>query len=222
MKIVPMNFGFVTEGIVRSAMPEAKHFPFLESLDIKTCVILSTEGPSAQFRTWMTENGVQALDLLRGKPTNSIQEPILLEALTILLQGGKGRILITCPMGRYWTGTVVGCYRKITRWSLSSILEEYRRFTGGKGRLENEEFIELFDVENVPGSAWKVSQQAAIDAQVNAATKEAATVRERQLSPQPLNQSTAGPSQTQSFAGPSGNNSGNNSMASPASAKVSK
>jgi hypothetical protein len=32
---------------------------------------------------------------------------------------------------------------------MTSILEEYRRFCGAKGRLDNEEFVELFDVDSV-------------------------------------------------------------------------
>ena len=74
-------------------------------------------------------------------------------------------------MGRHRTGTVVGCYRKLQRWALSSILEEYRRYAGMKVRILNEQvgdispipgrksidgweqFIELFDTDLVPVNA---------------------------------------------------------------------
>ena len=46
-------------------------------------------------------------------------------------------------------GAVVGCLRKIQGWHLSSIFEEYRRFAGSKVRLQNEQFIELFDTDLV-------------------------------------------------------------------------
>ena len=42
-------------------------------------------------------------------------------------------------MGRHRSGTVVGCYRKLQRWALSSILEEYRRYAGMKVRVLNEQ-----------------------------------------------------------------------------------
>jgi len=42
-------------------------------------------------------------------------------------------------------GTVIGCLRKLQRWNLTSIFEEYRRYAGPKVRLLNEQFIELFD-----------------------------------------------------------------------------
>ena len=46
-------------------------------------------------------------------------------------------------------GVVVGCLRKIQQWHLSSIFEEYRRYAGTKVRLQNEQFIELFDTDLV-------------------------------------------------------------------------
>jgi tyrosine-protein phosphatase OCA1 len=39
--------------------------------------------------------------------------------------------------------------RKLQRWALAPIFEEYRRYTGHKVRLQNEQFIELFDVDLV-------------------------------------------------------------------------
>lgn len=46
-------------------------------------------------------------------------------------------------------GTIVGCLRKLQRWNLTSIFEEYRRYAGPKVRLLNEQFIELFDTDLV-------------------------------------------------------------------------
>ena len=36
-------------------------------------------------------------------------------------------------------GTVMGCLRKLQRWSLTAIFEEYRRYAGTKVRLLNEQ-----------------------------------------------------------------------------------
>lgn len=46
-------------------------------------------------------------------------------------------------------GTVVGCLRKLQRWNLASIFDEYRRHAGQKVRIHNEQFIELFDTDLV-------------------------------------------------------------------------
>ena len=44
---------------------------------------------------------------------------------------------------------MIGCLRKLQRWNLSCILEEYRRHAGAKSRRLNEQFVELFDVDLV-------------------------------------------------------------------------
>ena len=68
--------------------------------------------------------------------------------------------LLVCRTGRYVTGVVVGCLRKLQRWSLASIFEEYRRFAvagSGQGQYtymqqQHEQFIELFDCDLVAPS----------------------------------------------------------------------
>lgn len=44
-----------------------------------------------------------------------------------------------CNQGRHRTGTVIGCLRKLQRWNLASIFEEYRRHAGAKVRVLNEQ-----------------------------------------------------------------------------------
>lgn len=52
----------------------------------------------------------------------------------------------------------MGCFRKLQRWSLTSIFEEYRRYAGSKVRILNEQFIELFDTDlvRIPASAKSI------------------------------------------------------------------
>jgi tyrosine-protein phosphatase OCA1 len=66
-------------------------------------------------------------------------EPLIIHALSLLLQPSTFPTLVCCNMGRHRTGTVVGCWRKLQRWALSSILEEYRRYAGMKVRVLNEQ-----------------------------------------------------------------------------------
>lgn len=73
----------------------------------------------------------------------------MLASLRIVLDQSKYPLLVACNLGRHHTGTVVGCMRKLQRWNLTSILEEYRRYAGTKARLLNEQFIEFFDTELV-------------------------------------------------------------------------
>ncbi|KPI87311.1 hypothetical protein ABL78_3594 [Leptomonas seymouri] len=79
----------------------------------------------------------------------TLSEAVVVSILHILLDPQYYPLLITCSKGRYRSGIVCGCLRKLQGWNLVSILEEYRRFAGNKSRADNEEFIELFDEELV-------------------------------------------------------------------------
>ncbi|KAF0539414.1 putative Acetylcholinesterase [Gigaspora margarita] len=61
-------------------------------------------------------------------------------------------ILIHCNKGKHRTGCLVGCLRKLQRWTHTSIFDEYRRFSCPKSRLMDQQFIELFDASQV----WKL------------------------------------------------------------------
>lgn len=56
-------------------------------------------------------------------------------------------MLIHCNKGKHRTGCLIGCLRKLQQWSLTTIFDEYRRFSFPKSRSMDQEFIELF-VEN--------------------------------------------------------------------------
>jgi hypothetical protein len=79
----------------------------------------------------------------------TLSEAVVVGILHIMLDPRYYPLLITCSKGRYRSGIVCGCLRKLQGWNLVSILEEYRRFAGNKSRADNEEFIELFDEELV-------------------------------------------------------------------------
>jgi tyrosine-protein phosphatase OCA1 len=52
-----------------------------------------------------------------------------------------------------WIGTIVGCLRKLQRWSLTAIFEEYRRYAGSKVRVLNEQVIKKISFSESEKSA---------------------------------------------------------------------
>eukprot|EP00842_Homolaphlyctis_polyrhiza_P003798 jgi/Hompol1/4419/HPOL_001740-RA len=54
------------------------------------------------------------------------------------------------PNNQHRTGCLVGCLRKMQHWSMTSIFDEYRRFSHPKSRSMDQQFIELFDTRQVP------------------------------------------------------------------------
>lgn len=81
--------------------------------------------------------------------TRYVYIQVVLNALDCILNVDNYPLHVMCNLGRHRTGTVIGCLRKLQRWNLTSIFEEYRRFAGSKVRLLNEQFIELFDTDLV-------------------------------------------------------------------------
>jgi tyrosine-protein phosphatase SIW14 len=66
---------------------------------------------------------IQLLDV-RNHPSNS---------LSLM------KVLIHCNKGKHRIGCLVGCLRKLERWSLTSIFDEYRRFAGNNVRIADQE-----------------------------------------------------------------------------------
>lgn len=167
--IPPTNFGIVEEDLYRSGMPNELNFPFLERLQLRTIIYLASDEVSDKLLDFIDDQGIELMHLAQDDeiptPWKPISEETVLSAMELLLNTSTYPVFIMCSQGRHRTGTVVGCLRKLQRWSLSSIFEEYHRHADGKGRLVNEQFIELFDTDliNVPPTnvpKWFGSYQA--------------------------------------------------------------
>ena len=78
-----------------------------------------------------------------------ISEQLVLDAFHVMLNPDRYPVIVMCNLGRHRTGTVIGCLRRLQLWSLSSIVDEFRRFNGLKQSALHEQFIELFDIDLV-------------------------------------------------------------------------
>ncbi|VVB07346.1 unnamed protein product [Arabis nemorensis] len=79
------------------------------------------------------------------EPYVNIQDHKIREALKVLLDEKNHPLLIHCKRGKHRTGCVVGCMRKLQKWCLTSIYDEYKRFAAAKARVSDQRFMELFD-----------------------------------------------------------------------------
>eukprot|EP01080_Neovahlkampfia_damariscottae_P007743 gene7743-12213_t len=157
--IPPPNFGYVEEDFTRSGSPQIQNYSFLETLKLKTLIFMATETPSSQFLNFLEDQEIKFIHVGSNIKKNSefistmnsgkLSEENVIEALEIILDSSNFPLHVMCNLGRHKTGIVVGCFRKLQKWNLTSILYEYRRYAGSKVRLENEQFIELFDTDLV-------------------------------------------------------------------------
>jgi tyrosine-protein phosphatase OCA1 len=143
--IPPQNFGLVEENLYRSGQPNELNFPFLERLQLKTVLFIAPEDPNKRFLDFVDDQEI-TLHHLGSNSSNSwdpISEEVVLECLELVLDPRNYPIMVMCNLGRHRTGTVIGCLRKLQRWNLSSILEEYRRYAGAKVRVLSERICSL-------------------------------------------------------------------------------
>ena len=73
-----------------------------------------------------------------------MDQSIVANVLQIILDTRNHPILVHCNKGKHRVGTVFGCLRKLQRWGLASIFDEYRRISGAKNRHADLEYIEVF------------------------------------------------------------------------------
>lgn len=152
--IPPVNFGMVEEDLTRSGMPNELNFPFLTRLRLRTIVYLAHEEIPGALERFVDMEDIELITLVPdeddvARQWRPISNQVVLEAFRVILDVSKSPVHVMCVGGRHRTGTMIGCVRRLQRWHLSSIFEEYQMYATNKGRLANEQFIELFDTSLV-------------------------------------------------------------------------
>ncbi|CAO1629041.1 unnamed protein product [Parajaminaea phylloscopi] len=148
----PDNFAMVNSWLYRSSFPKKKHFPFLRKLGLKSVLTLILEEYPELNTSFLDEEGITFYQF--GIPGNKepfvqIPDDKIAAALVTMLDRRNHPMLIHCNKGKHRTGCLIGCLRKLQSWSLTTIFDEYRRFSFPKSRSMDQEFIELFDEREV-------------------------------------------------------------------------
>ncbi|CAG8469820.1 23293_t:CDS:2 [Cetraspora pellucida] len=131
--VPPLNFAMVAPGVYRSGHPNRKNFPFLKKLKLKSIIYLSSDEVHEELSQFVNDQNIQVFHYKidgNKEPFIEIEQKEISNALVKVL------------------GCLVGCLRKLQKWSLTSIFHEYRRFAVTKV-LADQEFIEIFS-EHVP------------------------------------------------------------------------
>lgn len=218
MLVPPDNFGLVEPGIYRCSKLEADNFAFLETLQLKSLVLLDAEKPPRTLRNFIETNKVELFNLGGLKISNHhhtgessssnkdndedetnadansdksslsrsddlnavnnsntlevislntssrnkndqwmlIEKNLILGAFEILFNKTKHNLLLVDL-----TLTLVGILRKIQKWNLNSIVNEYRIYTGdsNKSNYYAQNFLELIQTELIPYEVDQLNNQ---------------------------------------------------------------
>ncbi|AOA62146.1 Tyrosine phosphatase [Komagataella phaffii CBS 7435] len=144
----PKNFSPVCGNIYRSSFPTIENFEFLKRINLKSVICLIPEDYPEENREFLEEQHIQFFQVgLSGnkEPFVKIKPQLIEQALKIVLNPENHPILIHCNRGKHRTGCLSGCIRKLQKWSLTMIFDEYRKFAAPKERALDQQFIEMFD-----------------------------------------------------------------------------
>uniref|UniRef100_A0ACD5ZEA8 Uncharacterized protein n=1 Tax=Avena sativa TaxID=4498 RepID=A0ACD5ZEA8_AVESA len=152
--VPPLNFAMVHDGVFRSGFPGAASFRFLASLNLRSIVYLCPAPYPEENARFLAGSGIELHQFgIHGRklqePFVGIPEETIREALKVILDVRNHPVLIHCKRGKHRTGCVVGCLRKLQRWRLSSVFDEYLHFAAAKARKTDQRFMELFDTSSL-------------------------------------------------------------------------
>ncbi|XP_052167914.1 probable tyrosine-protein phosphatase DSP4 isoform X2 [Oryza glaberrima] len=150
--VPPLNFAMVDHGVYRSGFPDISNLPFVESLRLRSVLCLCPEPYPEANQEFLRAHGIRLFQFgIDGskEPFVNIPEDRIREALKVVLDVANHPVLIHCKRGKHRTGCVVGCLRKLQRWCLTSIFDEYQRFAAAKARVSDLRFMELFDISSL-------------------------------------------------------------------------
>ena len=147
----PARYGLIEPGLYRSAFPTPDNFGHLRLLGLRTVVNLSQEALTRAASVFLAENGILLADVGLQVWTHPKCEPIshelIKEAMRFVLDRAHHPLLVVSASGTHQVGALVGCLRRLQRWTLAATLAEYRLYAAPSPRLAVEQFIELWDCD---------------------------------------------------------------------------
>ncbi|CAI0376226.1 unnamed protein product [Linum tenue] len=157
--VPPTNFSMVDDGIFRSGLPDASNFRFLETLNLRSIIYLCPDPYPQENAEFLAANNIKLFQFgINGKtePPVPMPEGTIIEALKILMDVRNHPVLIHCNRGKHRTGCLVGCFRKLQNWCLSSVKDEYRHFAGVKSRTTDLCFLESFNAVSLRQCLYRI------------------------------------------------------------------
>ncbi|KAG8463388.1 hypothetical protein KFE25_004899 [Diacronema lutheri] len=171
--VPPERFGVIETGLFRSNYPMEVNFRFLRTLGLRTAVNLTQERLVRSALAFFAEQRITLRQLGEqssgGIASGVASEELIKQALEIALDGRNYPLLLMSSSGNHGVGLIVGCLRRLQRWSISSALDEYRSFAAPAARYMTEQAIEVFDLQLVDAPSdvppWYASLTAADEAE---------------------------------------------------------
>lgn len=149
----PSGYQAVEEGLYRCHGPLApKHIPFLESLSITAIVNVSSEPifvpSSSSSNSGIDLSAIAMHNIPMDLTSNTIHLQTIFDALELIFSLHKFKILLIGDTKLNFDCLLVACIRRLQRFSMTSLLSEYR-FNSTLRNFDAEQLIESLDRESM-------------------------------------------------------------------------
>ena len=147
----PVNFGLVYPGVYRSGFPTRHNLEFMKRLGLRTLVKLDASAYPDDVQEWIDQEGlhVQQCVLATNKEPFEVMDPSeIRRAIRTLKDPNAWPVMVHSLRGQSRIGVVIGCLRRMQRWTLAATFEEYRRYAGSAASLLDLQMIELHDASD--------------------------------------------------------------------------
>lgn len=147
----PDFFGIVTDKIFRCGALSPTHFSFLDLYNFKTVLFLGDDSPHPRITEYFNNREISYTRIPTRSTSNRILwrtqlDELVKSTLQYILDNENLPVLISSP-SELLVCTVIGCLRRLQKWNISSILDEFRRFSSEIPQTQNINYVELFDFD---------------------------------------------------------------------------
>ena len=147
--IPPFRYALVEEGFHRGAHPSLKNMRYMRRLKLRTIISLipDADNPSSDLVEFCKEENINHIIHQLAKYNDGFTHTPELVAtiLAQVLDPANRPVFLHCLDGRQNTGLVIMCLRKLQNWCLSSIIDEFRRYTKSNDfTFEEQQFVQTF------------------------------------------------------------------------------
>ncbi|KAK8816082.1 hypothetical protein WA556_001028 [Blastocystis sp. ATCC 50177/Nand II] len=149
----PKLFELVSSHLYRSNMITGNNIDFIESLHLKTIVYIGNSPVEDAVLGFIRARGIRFYAINDSQRPSAedwkpIQDDTVKRVLEVLLDDANKPCLVMCDDGFSKTGVIVGCYRRMQHWCVTSSIQEYRRFDhDSPTSFSAELYIEFFSPE---------------------------------------------------------------------------
>ena len=130
--IPPLRFAYVEKDLFRGAYPIESNYAFMRTLHLKTIVSMIPAETERDLPAFCEKEHINLVKFAVPKASSKIflSHSTIQSVLKVVCDPSNLPCYIHCLDGRYNTGIVIMCLRKLEMWQQKNYLAEYEMFTG--------------------------------------------------------------------------------------------